>query len=72
VIELKNPADEKATICGALNQLQTCDAQVGRREEPKTDSRGSLRHVIRPPHSVRGAMRIHRVVVRPSEDRMPA
>ena len=28
VIELKNPADEKATIGGALNQLQTYQSQI--------------------------------------------
>jgi type I restriction enzyme R subunit len=28
VIELKNPADEKATISGALNQLQTYQSQI--------------------------------------------
>jgi type I restriction enzyme R subunit len=28
VIELKNPADEKATITGALNQLQTYQSQI--------------------------------------------
>jgi type I restriction enzyme R subunit len=29
VVELKNPADEKATIYGAYNQLQTYKAQIG-------------------------------------------
>jgi type I restriction enzyme R subunit len=28
VIELKNPADEKATIGSALNQLQTYQSQI--------------------------------------------
>jgi type I restriction enzyme R subunit len=51
VIELKNPADEKATIGSAFRQLETCEAQVGRREEPKTDRRRSLGHAIRTPHS---------------------
>jgi len=34
VVELKNPADERATISGALNQLQTYGAQTAGREEP--------------------------------------
>ena len=41
VIELKNPANEKATIGSALNQLQTYQSQVGRQEEPKSDRRRS-------------------------------
>ena len=32
VIELKNPADEKATIGSALNQLGTYQSQVGRQD----------------------------------------
>ena len=65
VIELKNPADEKATIGGALNQLQTCEEQVGRREKPKADRCRSLRHAVRTPHSSsRCYMRIHPIVVR--------
>jgi type I restriction enzyme R subunit len=54
VIELKNPADEKATIWSAFRQLETCEAQVGRREEPKTDRRRSLGHAVRTPHSSSG------------------
>ena len=33
VIELKNPADEKATVGGALNQLQTYREQVATQQE---------------------------------------
>ena len=54
VIELKNPADENATIWSAFRQLETCEAQVGRREEPKTDRRRSLGHAMRTPHSSSG------------------
>jgi type I restriction enzyme R subunit len=54
VIELKNPAHEKAAIWSAFRQLETCEAQDGRREEPKTDRRRSLGHAVRPPHSASG------------------
>ena len=37
VIELKNPADENATIWSAFRQLQTYGAQIARREEPLAD-----------------------------------
>ena len=65
VIELKNPADEKAMIGSALNQLQTHQSQVGRQEELKTDRRRSHGHASRPRRSLSGLMRIHRIAVGP-------
>jgi type I restriction enzyme R subunit len=61
VIELKNPADEKATIGGALNQLQTCREQIARQEEPETDGRRSLRPDVSPPPRLQGVVPIHLV-----------
>jgi hypothetical protein len=38
VIELKNPADENATIWSAFHQLQTYQTQIARQEEPEDRS----------------------------------
>jgi type I restriction enzyme R subunit len=54
VIELKNPADKKATIRSALNQLQTYQSQVGRQEEAKPDCRRSHGHASRPRRTLTG------------------
>jgi type I restriction enzyme R subunit len=54
VIELKNPADEKADVWAAFRQLETCEEHAGRQEEPKTDRRRSLGHVSGPRGSFLG------------------
>jgi type I restriction enzyme R subunit len=64
VIELKNPADEKATIGSALNQLGTYREQIAKQEEPE-DQSPSIAPACRfaPTSSPgRGVMPIHLVV----------
>jgi type I restriction enzyme R subunit len=62
VIELKNPAEERADICSAFRQLESCWEQIamtrGTREPIAVDHTG----VGFAPGSSPGAMRIHRIV----------
>ncbi len=70
VIELKNPADEKATIGSALNQLQTYREQIAR-QSPKIDPRRSFRLAVSPRPRLKGVMPIHLIVARPTREVAP-